>query len=267
MSELPAVIAALKADGDELEKLVTDLDEADWRRSTPAPGWTVAHQIAHLTATFQLAGLAASDAAKFKAVAAQASTDFSAAVDAALQPFLALPPHELLPRWRQSLDGTAAALSAVPADEVVPWLVNPLPPTVLTSAGMMELFAHGQDIADALGVTIERTDRIGYITAFAVRTRDFGYLARGLTPPQQEFRFELTAPSGALWPFGPEDASQRITGPALDFCLLASRRRHHVDLSLTADGDQARHWLEIAQAYRGPAGEGRRPGQFAPAHR
>jgi uncharacterized protein (TIGR03084 family) len=77
----------------------------------------------------------------------------------------------------------------------------------------------------------------------------------------------VTAPSGALWTFGPADARQRIEGPAVDLCLLAARRRHHADLSLVATGEHAKQWLEIAQAYRGPAGEGRKPGQFAKAAR
>jgi uncharacterized protein (TIGR03084 family) len=130
---------------------------------------------------------------------------------------------------------------------------------------MMELFGHGQDIADALGVVRQRTDRLRYLAAFAVRVWDFGYLARGQTPPDTQFRFELTAPSGARWEFGPADASQRITGPAEDFCLLVTRRRHRDDLALTASGAEADRWLDIAQAYRGPAGAGRQPGQFARA--
>jgi enediyne biosynthesis protein E11 len=87
-------------------------------------------------------------------------------------------------------------------------------------------------------------------------------------PPDEEFRFELTVPSGAHRDFGPPDATQRIAGPAEDFCLLVTRRRHQADLALTASGAEAERWLDIAQAYRGPAGEGRRPGQFvAAAHR
>jgi uncharacterized protein (TIGR03084 family) len=101
------------------------------------------------------------------------------------------------------------------------------------------------------------------LVAFAVRTWDFGYLARGLTPPDVTFRFEITAPSGAVWEFGPQDAAQRVTGPAVDFCLLVTRRRHRDDLAVTAEGDDAERWLDIAQAYRGSPGEGRRPGQFA----
>jgi uncharacterized protein (TIGR03084 family) len=107
------------------------------------------------------------------------------------------------------------------------------------------------------------TDRLGHLVAFAVRTWDFGYQARGLATPEVELRFEMTAPSGTVWQFGPADAPQRITGPAADFCLLVTRRRHRDDLALRASGADADAWLDIAQAYRGPAGAGRAPGQFA----
>jgi uncharacterized protein (TIGR03084 family) len=261
------VIRDLTAEGDEIDSLVAGLDAAGWALPTPASGWTITHQIAHLTAIFRMAALAASDAAAFGALVAGLSDDFNANVDAAMAGFLAEPPQRLLAHWRAARAASVAALSAVPAGQVVPWLVRPLPAPVLASAGMMELCGHGQDIVDALGAQRERTDRIGHLVAFAVRTWDFGYLARGLTPPQVEFRFELTAPSGALWAFGPQDAAQRITGPAEDFCLLVVRRRHRDDLALTATGAAADHWLDIAQAYRGPAGPGRTPGQFAAPRR
>lgn len=93
--------------------------------------------------------------------------------------------------------------------------------------------------------------------------RDLGYESHGLTPPAAPFRFELTAPSGEPWTIGREDA-QTISGPAHDFCLLVTRRRHRDDLALTAAGEDAEQWLDIAQTYRGPAGEGRKPGQFVP---
>lgn len=263
MTQLQDVISDLTAEGEELDRLVEGLGADGWALPTPAPGWTIRHQIAHLTFIFRLAELAASDPETFGAMAARASRDFDGAVNAALAEYLNDPPETLLARWRAGRESSLKALAAVPEDQTVPWLVRPLPPAVLGCAGYMELFGHGQDVADTLGVRREPTDRIRHLAWFATLTRDFGYQARGLTPPAEEFRFELTAPSGELWTFGPKDATQRITGPAHDFCLLVVRRRHRDDLALTASGAEADGWLDIAQAYRGPAGQGRTPGQFA----
>lgn len=258
----PDPIPALTADGAELDRLLTGLDETQWKLDTPAPGWTIAHQVAHLAATFRLAGFAAADPDGFRSRVATMSGDFDRNVDQALSAYLSDPPPRLLDRWREELATATRALAAVPAGQPVPWLVRPLPAPVLACAGMMELFGHGQDIADTLGVRPVRTDRIRFLCGFAVRTWDFGYQARGEQTPDVEFGYSLTAPSGAVWQFGPADAVQRISGPAEDFCLLVTRRRHRDDLALTATGADAQHWLDIAQAYRGPAGAGREPGQF-----
>lgn len=263
MTELPDVYSALAADGDDLDRLVSGLDEESWNQPTPAAGWTIAHQIAHVSFIAHLGGLAALDAAAFEIEAAPARVDFQGSVDAALAEYLAEGREGVMARWRAERAAGVKALSSVPAGQMVPWLVNPLPPFILAAAGIMELFGHGQDVADSLGVPRERTDRIRYLTDFGVRTVAFGYLARGLTPTSEEFRFELTGPSGALWEFGPAEAENRVTGSAWDFCLLITRRRHRDDLDLVATGAEADKWLDIAQCYRGPAGEGRKPGQFA----
>ncbi|WP_414940366.1 TIGR03084 family metal-binding protein [Amycolatopsis sp. cmx-11-51] len=268
MNGSPDVFDALRAEGDAVDGMVAGLDAEQWRAPTPAPGWTVAHQIAHLTATFRMAGLAGSAPDRFVAVMSELDDDFTKNVANALAEYLAEPPDVLLERWRLERESAAKALEAVPAGTLVPWLVNPLPAQVLASAGIMELFAHGQDIADALGVDREHDDLLlGHLTAFGARTWTFGYLSRGLPVPETEFRFELTSPSGTTWVYGPEDAPQRIAGQARDFCLLVTRRRHRDDLAVTASGDVAEHWLDIAQAYRGPAGEGREPGQHGRGRR
>jgi uncharacterized protein (TIGR03084 family) len=265
VSELDDVVTHLVAEGDSVQRLVADLDETRWSTPTPAIGWTIAHQIAHLAFVFHLAATAAGDPATFQAMAAQAQTqgDLDKAIEGALAGYLALPPAELLTRWRAERAAAEQAIAAVPGNSLVPWLVRPIPASVLAAAGMMELVGHGQDIADALGVRREWTDRIRHVVGFAVAVWDFGYQARGLTPPDVRFGFELTAPSGAIWKFGPEDAVQRVTGSAVDFCLLVTRRRHRADLDVVAVGADAEAWLDIAQAYRGPAGPGRAPGQFA----
>lgn len=259
------VIADLIADGAAIDALVAEIEERQWQLPTPAPGWTVAHQVGHLAFIFRIAGMAAGEPAAFVEMTSNlgAPGAFDAAVNGALAGYVNDPPSALLARWRSERDEGVKALAAVPAGQVVPWLVRPLPMPVLAAAGMMEMFGHGQDIADALGVRRERTDRIKHIVGFAVHTWDFGYQSRGLTPPDVQFRFELVAPSGATWVFGPADAEQKITGNAADVCLLVTRRRHRDDLQLRAIGADADQWLDIAQAYRGPAGDGRQRGQFS----
>ncbi|MBM9508608.1 TIGR03084 family metal-binding protein [Actinacidiphila acididurans] len=265
MTAMQDVFTDLVAEGDELDAIVAGLTPEQWNTPTPAPGWTVKHQIAHLAFILHLCRVSATDAAAFETETAPAKVDFQGSVDAKLAEYVAADVPELLQRWRDERTGAAEAMAAVPKGETVPWLTQWIPASVLAAAAMMETLAHGQDVRDGLGITRTFTDRIGHVAFFGTRTRDFGYLVRGEQPPAEEFRFELTAPSGIQWAFGPKDAEQRITGPAVDFCLLVTRRRHRDDLALTAIGSEADRWLDIAQAYGGPAGNGRTAAQFASA--
>jgi uncharacterized protein (TIGR03084 family) len=78
-----------------------------------------------------------------------------------------------------------------------------------------------------------------------------------LPVPAEPFRVELQGPDGDVWTWGPEDATQRVTGSAEDFCLLVTQRRAPAELDVTALGAEAEKWLTIAQAFAGPPGTGR----------
>jgi uncharacterized protein (TIGR03084 family) len=127
----------------------------------------------------------------------------------------------------------------------------------MATARFMETWAHGRDVHQALGVEPEVTDRIRHVAHLGVRTRDYAFAVHRTAPPAEAFRVELSAPSGALWTWGPEDARQTVTGPAYDFCLLVTQRVNRADTSLVAVGDDADLWLTIAQAFAGPPGDGR----------
>ena len=60
---LTQVLADLAAEGDRLDALVAGLDEAGWRTPTPAAGWDVATQVAHLAWTDEASVAAATDKA------------------------------------------------------------------------------------------------------------------------------------------------------------------------------------------------------------
>ena len=171
-------------------------------------------------------------------------------------------PEHLLERWRAGRSALVDALADLPDGARLPWFGPPMSPMSMATARLMETWAHGQDVVDTLGVHRPVTDRIKHVAHIGVRARAYAYLIRDEPVPAAEFRVELVSPSGEVWTWGPQDALQRVTGPALDFCLLVTQRRHRDDLALVAEGADADHWLDIAQAFAGPSGDGRKPGQF-----
>ncbi|RPF34362.1 TIGR03084 family metal-binding protein [Streptomyces sp. TLI_185] len=259
MADPTPVIDDLCAESEELDLLVAELSPEQWALATPAPGWTVAHQIAHLAWTDHSSVLAVTDQGAFareveKALAAPG--DF---VDNGAEEGAGKPHEQLLADWRAGRKALADALRAAPKGARFPWYGPPMSVASMATARLMETWAHAGDVADALDVARTPTDRLRHIVRLGVRTRDFAFGVHGLTPPFEEFRVELTAPSGELWVYGPEDATDRVTGPALDFCLLVTQRAHRTDLALRAEGTEADRWLDIAQAFAGPPGDGRPP--------
>lgn len=257
MAKADAVLADLAAESAGLDRLVTGLDEDGWAMPTPAAGWTVAHQIAHLAWTDDAALLAITDPDGFAHHLRAAAADPHGFVDKGASESAGERPHELLASWREGRERLAEALATVPDRTKVAWYGPPMSATSMATARLMETWAHGLDVADALGVKTEPTGRLRNVAHLGVRTRDFAYHLRGETPPAEEFRVELTGPDGDTWGWGPEDAPQRVTGPAYDFCRLAVQRLHRDDADVTATGPDAEHWLTIIQAFAGPSGPGR----------
>jgi uncharacterized protein (TIGR03084 family) len=243
MADLQQIVDDLRAESDELDALVAPLADVGWTAPTPAAGWTVAHQIGHLLWTDRVALIAVTDEAAFADAVNIAAADPAGFVDAAADELAAVAPAELLADWRLT--------------RMLPWFGPPMSAPSMATARLMETWAHGLDVADTLGVTRPATARLRSIAHIGVRTRDFAFVINGFQPPSEPFRVELRAPDDSIWSWGPDDAAQRVTGSAEDFCLLVTQRRSPQELDLTADGDDAVRWLPIAQAFAGPPGGGR----------
>ncbi len=256
---LDGVLADLAAEGARLDALVADLPDADWHRPTPAPGWDVATQIAHLAWTDEAAHAAATDKSSWDSLVVEALADPVHTVDRAALTGGVAAPSVILSRWRTARARLAETLGTYPAGQKMPWYGPPMSPTSMASARLMETWAHSLDVHDALGVEPEVSDRVRPVAHLGVRTRDFAFSVNGLDRPNEEFRVALTAPSGDLWTWGPHDAEQTVTGPAYDFCLLVTQRVHRSDTSLVAVGPDADTWLDIAQCFAGLPGGGRAP--------
>ncbi|MER5360605.1 TIGR03084 family metal-binding protein [Streptomyces sp. NPDC002785] len=259
MPDVAAVIDDLRDESDELDGLVRELSAGQWAAGTPAPGWSIAHQIAHLTWTDEVALLAATDAGAFAGEVTRAMEAPDSFVDRGAEEIAVLAPQALLARWRAGRERLETVLREAPAGTRIPWYGPPMSVASMATARIMETWAHGQDIADALGVTRTPTARLRHVARIGVRARDYAYLVRGIKAPEEEFRVELEDPGNGAVVFGPEDAPQRVTGPLVDFCLLVTQRAHRDDLAVRAVGPDADQWLDIAQAFAGPAGPGRTP--------
>ncbi|TAM87554.1 MAG: TIGR03084 family protein [Jatrophihabitans sp.] len=259
MVRLQAVLADLAHEGADLDALVAPLEPQRWALPTPAAGWTIAHQIAHLAWTDEAALLAATDPDAFAAEVRAALPRIATYVQDAAAEGAARPPADLLASWRSGRRALVDALALVPDGTRLPWFGPPMSATSMATARIMETWAHGQDVADALGIARAATDRLRHVAHLGVRTRDFAYLVRDRAAPVAPFRVELTGPSGDVWAWGPADAAQRVTGTALEFCLLVTQRVNRADTALRAEGADADGWLDIAQAFAGPPGAGRPP--------
>lgn len=257
MADLAADLAAESA---QLRGMLVDLDEAGWRRDTPAEGWTIADQISHLAHFDDAALRSATEPDAFRA---EVERGGRVDPDAIAARYRGRSGAELLGWFDRSRERLVATFRGLDPGVRVPWFGPAMSAASALTARIMETWAHGQDVADALGVVREPTARLRHVAHIGVGARAFSYALHGRAVPDTPVHVALTAPDGSVWTWGPTGATDRITGPALDFALLITQRRHRDDLALTVTGPAAREWTEIGQAFAGGAGAGRRPGQFS----
>ena len=255
-----ALLTDLRAESEGLQAILAHRTDDDWYRSTPAAGWDVHDQIVHLAVVDELAGLALTDPAEFERQTGEILAVGSDWVDRISHDRHDLPVAELR-QWfgsaRVALLGTLAA--AGPAARC-PWFGPSMSAASSATARLMETWAHGQDVYDALGLDHPVSNSVVQVSHLGVLTRGFSYRLHGRPIPATPVRVELLAPGGELVGWGPGDAADRITGTAEDFALVVTQRRHRADTALRATAGPAQEWLDIAQAYAGNPGTGRPAG-------
>jgi uncharacterized protein (TIGR03084 family) len=254
------VLDDLVAEQLSLDAIVSGLTPEQWELNTPSPGWTVADQIGHLTYFDGTAALAIENPDAFAdTVSALFAPDGPSADDITLGAARAMTPDQLLDAWRSNRATLAAAGATLANDTRVAWYGPSMGSKSFLTARLMEVWAHGQDIVDAVGAARPATDRLRHIANLGFITRGWTYVNRGLDAPPTPVRVELTAPSGEVWAFGPDDAEESIIGPAEDFCLVTTQRRHVDDTELDVTGTAARDWMHKAQLFAGPPSDGPPP--------
>ena len=257
--DLPALIADLAAESAELDAVLSSLDPAQWALPTPAEGWTITDQVSHLAYFDETATLAVTDPGRFRIEAAalvEGGLDFPDRI-AALHHHD--DPADLLAWFRRARADLLEVFGRTDPKARLPWYGPDMGPASSLTARLMETWAHGQDVVDAVGVERETHPRLRHVADLGVRTRSFAFVLRGLDAPTVPVRVELAGPSGELWTWGPDDATDRVTGTALDFCLVVAQRRHVTDTDLDVSGPDAHAWIDIAQVFAGAPSGGRAP--------
>jgi len=257
---LDQIRADLVAEQEALDAVVADLPDEAWDTPTPSPRWAVRDQIAHLTYFDGTAALAIRDPEAFQASLADLLPLLGAGADAMDAETVgwarSLEPGEVLARWRAGRADLGSVAAELAEDSRIPWYGPSMGAKSFLTARLMECWAHGQDVVDAVGGSRLATDRLAHIARLGFITRGWTYANRGEEAPAAPVRVELDAPSGERWAFGPDDAADVVRGPAEDFCLVVTQRRHVDDTSLEVDGDAARDWMAKAQAFAGPPTDG-----------
>ena len=261
MVDLAALIDDLAAEQAALGAVLDVLSADDWERPTHAPGWAVRDQVAHLASFDGSAAQAIRDPEAFRA-AARAERRPSGDQPDYIEHGRTLAPADLLAWWRTASADLVAAARTLAPDARLPWFGPAMSAASFLTARLMETWSHGLDVVDVVGAARPDGDRLRHVALLGVMARPYSYTTRGLTPSDVPVRVELLAPSGARWEFGPADAADRVSGSAAEFCAVVTRRRHVADTGLIVQGPAAEEWMLIAQAFAGPPGEGRQPGEF-----
>lgn len=259
MPTVADLLADLAAEHASLDAVLARLPAAGWAAPTPATGWDVRDSIGHLCFFDEAATLALLDPAGFTTHAAElvAAIGASGGGPGAATPDVAFgrgfaDPAALLARWRAAradfLVGAAAADDGVR----VPWYGPAMSLASFTTARLMETWAHGTDVRDALAVPLEAGPRLRHVLHIGVTARAYAFAVHGVTDPGDPIRVEATAPDGTTWSWGSDEAADRVTGTALDLALVLTQRRHRSHTGVTAEGPTAEAWLAVAQAFAGP---------------
>lgn len=251
--EISSALAMLERESEELDAVIAELGPESWQLPTPSPGWSIADQIAHLHWTDRVSALSVTKDPEFDVLLAQvASGENPHLIDEQAHALANQPAGELLAAWRDGRKRLREALGGADPSVGIAWFGPPMRPMTMVTARIMETWAHGLDVFDALGIEKPAGPSLAAVASIGDRTRKFSFINHGLDAPAEEVKVELSLPGGESVEFGPASASDRVVGTAWGFAAVVTQRRHLDDVELRAEGTVAQTWMSIAQAFAGP---------------
>ncbi|MCC5951461.1 MAG: maleylpyruvate isomerase family mycothiol-dependent enzyme [Acidimicrobiia bacterium] len=283
-STMETVLASLAQEIAALDVRLSGLGPDDWGRASWCDGWSVADVVLHLAQTNEMAVASAEDRfhthlaslsfggpadrplapapaddrapdgeADARSPASAGTGDVAWVEDGAGALVIAergAPAGDVFERWRRSAQAMCGALAAREGSDRVQWVAGDLAARTLATTRLSETWIHAGDIAWAFGEDPTATDRLWHVARLAWRTLPYAFagVGRSLTGP---VAFELSSPAGDVWSFRPDSgvAATVVSGPAVDLCLVAGRRRAAGDTQLMAEGPDAADVLELVRTF------------------
>jgi uncharacterized protein (TIGR03084 family) len=186
MEDLLADLVAERAD---LRSMLSRVPNDAFDLMTPAEPWLVRDQISHLAFYDEAATKAAtSDESFSEGVSLMAELGAEAYMHQHIARGREMEPAELMAWLADAESDMLAALARRDPDDRLPWYGPPMRASSFVIARLMETWAHGQDVADALGVSRSPTapswgsrpsgSAIG-IAAWRSRTAGYGWRSGG----------------------------------------------------------------------------------------
>jgi uncharacterized protein (TIGR03084 family) len=261
--EMRTLCTDLGAETGVLHRMLDHLAAADWQMATPAPGWSIADQVTHLAYFDEAVVRAITEPETFLEERDHALADVNAFTDEVARRYRDLSGPEIRTWFDQTRKRLTDIFIGTEPSARVQWYGSDMSAASALTARIMETWAHGQDIADALGLQHSATSALRHVAHIGAGTFANSFRARGLGVPDADVYVSLAAPAGGVWEWGTPSSADHVFGPAEEFCLVVTQRRHLADTNLEITGETARTWMEHAQAFAGPPGPGRMPGQFA----
>ncbi|MEZ5998437.1 MAG: TIGR03084 family metal-binding protein [Hyphomonas sp.] len=240
-----------------LELLSRHADD-DYDRITQFKSWTINDVLRHLHYWNWMAALQLKDEARLQEELGKVARDGMRARERAFAD--GVHGNVLLNTWWQQVEETGALFRDADPKARLKWAGPEMSARSSITARLMETWAHGQEVFDALGAEREEADRLKNIVILGINTFGWTYAVRKEKPPGDMPHVRLTAPSGGVWEFGEPESPERVSGRAVEFCQVVTQTRNVKDTGLHVTGTVAEDWMSKAQCFAGGIAEPPAPG-------
>ncbi len=251
------ILSDLVAEQQALDQFLQRINERQWKLPTSAPGWSIKDVVSHLAYAERFGAQVLSEGPSV--IKKAKVTDIDSWTTLGIVEGREMRYQQVIEWWRNSRADVVDALSRMEGTERVAWIGGDMSARAFATLRLMETWAHGLDIKDAMEdlLTYDEeeedptldTSRIRHVAWLAHRMLPYAFAEAGEDFPETGIRVELMGPRYARWVYGPEDAPDIIKGIASEWCRIAVQRMDHNATGLKTEGDKAETAITVVRTY------------------